>query len=146
MSSLGYIFLYYLLIKVTIASCLRRDALITSKLLPKPYTHKGSLTVTRRAKIINTILFKNFPTPRIFYQLQSRQNILSYWILANVAEVIAGVWYRYIFNRTESFIFLIGLSREKYRLIYGSDYYLTDYSDISHSIHEISFTFNIFNE
>ena len=120
---------------------------IDDERLPMKYTaHWGIMIEPRRNRRANTLLFEYFLSPQIIYQHQGRQNRINYGFYAGVEQFMAGVWYQQDLSRPNAFIFLIGLSREKYRLGYSFDYSFSGYSDISHSIHEISLSFNIINE
>jgi type IX secretion system PorP/SprF family membrane protein len=118
-----------------------------SPVLPKKYTaHAGFIIEPRKNRRANTLLFDYFISPNIIYQNQGSFNRINYGLYAGVEKIMAGVWYRQDFKTPGVIIFVIGLNQEKFRIGYSFDYALSGYTDITHSVHELSIAFDLISD
>lgn len=104
--------------------------------LPRKYTLHGGAVIPIRVAGVEKGLF----SPNIMYRSQGGSNQINFGFYGTRGPIVGGLWYRQLFNNSDSFIALIGFYQETFKVGYSYDITVSPLTNKSGGSHEISFT------
>ena len=83
---------------------------------------------------------KGIVSPNLMYRSQGGSNQLNFGFYGTRGPIVGGLWFRQLFNNSDSFIALIGFYQDTYKIGYSYDITVSTLTNKSGGAHEISFT------
>jgi len=85
-----------------------------------------------------------FLSPNIIFFNQGVNRYASYGLYVGIWEVTGGLWFRHGSELQETLVFMLGLSRDDFRVAYSYDHAVSGFSGVFQGAHEISVTLDLF--
>lgn len=105
--------------------------------LPRKFTVHGGAVIPVRIAGVERGSF----SPNIMYRSQGNSNQINFGVYGTRGPVVGGLWFRQTFRNSDSFIALIGLYQDTYKVGYSYDITVSPLSNQeSGGSHELSFT------
>ncbi len=79
-------------------------------------------------------------SPNIIFQIQDPFIRINYGAYVGLDRVVTGAWLRQDLSNSNTLVFLLGLKMERIQIGYSYDHSFSGFTDVRHSVHEISLT------